>query len=119
MSQNVSSKSENGPITKSTPSRKRAPYLPRGLRQRLADHFHLTIHAIDWRIRHGHPETIRVAKQMAQDDYDQKMRSLKLAKQKRRIHELKVRAEIARIARPNRKDEQLTFLEDLREADRA
>lgn len=56
---------------------RRAPYLPRGLRQRLADHFHLTKGAIDARIRNGHKETIDVAKKIIAEHANEVLRKRK------------------------------------------
>lgn len=110
----MSAKSQNAIATSPTRRKPTGPYLPRGLRQRLADHFHLTVSAIDWRLAHGHPETIAVAKDMMRRDHEKKLQDL-LKKQRSK---LQAHLELRLSVRIPGKD-QLTFLEDLREDDRA
>ena len=72
----MSNLSERSGTTESTPAAAKRPYLPMGLRQRLADHFCLSLHAIDKRIRKGDSETCRVAKQMIMDDAEARLGSI-------------------------------------------
>jgi hypothetical protein len=52
----------------------RRAYLPRGITQKLADHFFITPSAVRYRIRRGHVETINMAMKLATENAKLKYR---------------------------------------------
>ncbi|MBN9400756.1 MAG: hypothetical protein J0I17_11315 ['Candidatus Kapabacteria' thiocyanatum] len=54
----MSQPSDLDPVSSRTTRR---PYLPRGLRKRLAERFGVTVSAVDWRLRHREDETLEAA----------------------------------------------------------